>query len=57
MNVSDGPSQDTPSLVNVGVTSIVATTGVVPVLIATKEEISPEPGVVRPILGVSLVQE
>ena len=43
MNVSDGPSQDTPSLVNVGVTSIVATTGVVPVLIATKEEISPEP--------------
>ena len=56
MNVSDGPSQDTPSLVNVGVTSIVATTGDVPVLIALNDILS-VPLAANPILVVSLVQE
>ncbi len=40
-----------------GVTVIVATTGVVPVLVATNDGISPEPLAARPIEGSLFVQE
>ena len=56
VNVLAGPGQDTLPLVKVGVTTIVATTGDVPVLTAAKDTISPEPLAARLMEGVSLVQ-
>ena len=55
VNVFVGPGQDTLPLVKVGVTTIVATTEVVPALTAVKEAILPEPFAARPMEGVSLV--
>ena len=46
-----GPSHVLPSLVKCGVTTIVATTGAVPVFIATKDGISPLPVADNPIDG------
>jgi hypothetical protein len=43
--------------VKLGVTCIVAKTGLVPVLVAEKAGIFPLPDAPKPILGVSLVQE
>jgi len=51
-----GPMHGTEALVKVGVTIIVAMTGVVPALTAEKEAISPDPEAASPIPGVSLVQ-
>ena len=51
-----GPVQFTPLLVNVGVTTIVAITGAVPVLTAVNEAMLPVPNAKSPIPGVSLVQ-
>ena len=52
-----GPVQPTLPLVKVGVTTIVATTGVVPLFTAEKEGIFPFPEAANPIEAVSLVQE
>ena len=57
VNVCDGPSQLTSAFVNIGVTIIVATTGIVPVLIPLNEDIFPVPEASKPILSVSFVQE
>ena len=57
VNVSVGPSQLTPALVYVGVTTIVAVTGEVPLLTAVKEAMSPLPVAAKPILGVSFSHE
>ena len=51
-----GPVQLTPPFSNVGVTVIVATTGLVPVLIAVKTGISPVPDAANPIEVKSFVQ-
>ena len=51
-----GPVQGTPLLVNVGVTTIVAITGAVPVLVAVNDEMFPIPDAKSPIDGVSFVQ-
>ena len=51
-----GPVQLTPLLVNVGVTTMVATTGAVPVLTAVNEAMLPAPNAKSPIPGVSFVQ-
>ena len=51
-----GPVQLTPLLVKVGVTTMVAVTGAVPVLTAVNEAILPVPLAARPILVASFVQ-
>ena len=51
-----GPVQGTPPFVNVGVTTMVATTGEVPVLTAVNEAMLPVPNAKSPIPGVSFVQ-
>ena len=51
-----GPVQEVPSLAKVGVTTIVAITGKVPVLTVVKELMSPVPVAARPILVVLFVQ-
>ena len=55
-NVFEGPWQDTEPLVNVGVTTIVASTGANPELEAVNAPIFPVPLAARPIPGVSFVQ-
>ena len=50
-----GPAQPTAPLVKVGVTTIVAITGAVPVFTAVKEAILPIPEAARPMLVVELV--
>jgi len=50
-----GPAQPIEPLVKVGVTTIVATTGDVPVLTAAKEAILPVPEAARPMLVVVFV--
>ena len=50
------PVQEVLPFVKVGVTTIVATTGDVPELVAVNAEISPEPLSARPILVVLFVQ-
>ena len=50
------PTQETPPFVKVGVTTIEATAGDVPVLTAVKAGISPEPLAPSPMLVVPLVQ-
>jgi len=50
-----GPAQPTEPLVKVGVTTIVATTGEVPVFTAVNEAMFPVPDARSPIPGVSLV--
>ena len=49
VNVLLGPVHDTPSLVKVGVTVMVAITGAVPVFTATNDGILPLPLAARPI--------
>ena len=49
-----GPLQTTPP-VNTGVTTIVATTGLVPALVAVNVPMFPEPLAARPIDGALLV--
>ena len=56
VNVSGVPTQLTPLLVNVGVTVIVATTGAVVILVATKVGILPVPLAAIPIDGALFVQ-
>ena len=56
VNVLLIPVQLTPPLMKVGVTVIVAVTGVVPLFTAVKEGILPVPLAARPIAGVLLVQ-
>jgi hypothetical protein len=51
-----GPVQDIPPLVKVGVTTIVATTGAVVLLVAVNEAISPVPVAANPIEVALLVQ-
>ena len=51
-----GPVQGTPPFVNVGVTTMVATTGEVPVFTAVKAAMFPIPDAKSPIPGVSFVQ-
>ena len=51
-----GPVQLTPPLVKVGVTTIVAITGAVPVLTAVKLAMLPMPLAARPMLVSELVQ-
>ena len=50
-----GPAQPTEPFVNVGVTTMVATTGEVPVFTAVNEAMFPVPEAESPIPGVSLV--
>ena len=50
-----GPAQPTEPLVKVGVTTIVATTGEVPVFTAVNEAMFPVPDARSPIPGVSFV--
>jgi hypothetical protein len=50
------PVQVTPWLVKVGVTVIVAMTGALVMLVAVKEEISPEPEAASPMEGLEFVQ-
>jgi hypothetical protein len=57
VKVFDDPVQETLPLVKVGVTSIVATTGDVVVLVAVNEAMSPVPLAAKPILVVVLVHE
>ena len=52
-----GPLQEMPPLVWVGVTEMLATTGKVPVLEATKELMSPDPLAARPMALLLFVQE
>lgn len=56
VNVLDVPTQLTLPLVKVGVTVIVAVTGALVALVATKEAILPEPVAARPMDGVLLTQ-
>ena len=51
-----GPVQFTPPLLNVGVTTMVATTGADPVLTAVNEAMLPVPEDASPILANELVQ-
>ena len=55
MNVFAGPAQPTARLVKVGVTTIVATTGVIPPLTAAKAAILPDPAAARPMPGALFV--
>ena len=55
MNVFAGPAQPTDRFVKVGVTTMVATTGAVPVLTAAKAAILPDPAAARPMPGAELV--
>jgi len=57
VNVFVGPSQVIPPLAKCGVTTIVATTGTVPVLVAVKDIISSVPLAGNPIPGISFVHE
>ncbi|MNY24934.1 hypothetical protein D3C86_1586810 [compost metagenome] len=57
VNVFVGPVQLVPPLLKFGVTIIVATTGVVPLLTAVKEGIFPFPDAGNPIEAVLLVHE
>lgn len=50
------PEHETPPLVKVGVTAIVATTGDVPVLMAVNSGMFPVPVAVSPMVGSLLVQ-
>jgi hypothetical protein len=52
-----GPVQFTLPLLKVGVTIIVATSGVAPIFVAVKEGMFPDPEAVKPIDGILLVQE
>ena len=56
VNVTGVPEQLIPPFAKTGVTVIVATTGALPVLVAVKEAISPEPDAARPIEGALFVQ-
>lgn len=56
VKVCEGPIHVTEPFVKFGVTVIVATTGVVPVLTAVKAAMLPEPGEASPMPGVSFVQ-
>ena len=56
MKVSDGPGQLPDPKVKVGVTTMVATTGAVPVLREVKDAILPVPLAARPMPGWLLVQ-
>ena len=56
VNVSEVPTQLTPLFVNVGVTVMVATTGVVVILVATNVGILPAPLAAMPIDGALFVQ-
>ena len=56
VNVLDVPTQLTPALVKVGVMVMVAVTGVLLALVATKEAILPAPVAAKPIDGVLLTQ-
>ena len=56
VNVLDVPTQLTPAFVKVGVTVMVAVTGVLLALVATKEAILPAPVAAKPIDGVLLTQ-
>jgi hypothetical protein len=51
-----GPVQDIPALVKVGVTTIVATTGAVVLLVAVNKAIFPVPDAANPIEVALLVQ-
>jgi hypothetical protein len=55
VKLREGPGQSTEPLLKVGVTVIVAVTGVVPVFIGVKV-ISPIPSSFSPISGLLLVQ-
>ena len=57
VNVLVKPTHGIPPLVNVGVTTIVATTGVNPVFNAVKAGIGPDPLVGKPMLAFVFVQE
>jgi hypothetical protein len=56
VNVLDVPTQLTPALVKVGVTVIVAVTGLLVVLVAIKEAMLPAPVAANPIDGVLFTQ-
>ena len=56
VNVFVEPGQPAPPFVKVGVTTIVATTGDVPLLVAVKDAIPPVPVAANPIPGLLLVQ-
>ena len=56
VNVIEVPTQLTPALVYVGVTIMVAVTGAVVALVATKDPILPLPLAANPIEGVLLTQ-
>ena len=56
VNVREVPTQLTPLFVNVGVTVIYATTGVVVLLVATNVGIFPVPLAAMPIDGALFVQ-
>jgi len=51
-----GPTHDLPPFANVGVTTMVATTGAVVVLVAVKTAILLVPVAARPMPGLSFVQ-
>jgi hypothetical protein len=57
VNVFVGPVQFTLPLLKFGVTIIVAVTGTVPVFVAVKAGIFPDPEAASPIEVVLLVQE
>jgi hypothetical protein len=52
----DGPGQETPLLLKVGVTVIVATTGPIPLLTTRKLSISPVPNAGNPMEGALFTQ-
>lgn len=56
VNVLDVPKQLTPALVKVGVTVMVAVTGELLALVATKEAIFPDPVAASPIEGELFTQ-
>ena len=56
VNVTGVPEQFVPPLAKTGVTVIVATTGALPVLVAVKDAMFPEPEAARPIDGALFVQ-
>ncbi len=56
VNVFAGPSQVTDPFSKWGVTTIVATSGDVPALVAVNDGIFPVPLAASPIVGWSLVQ-
>ena len=56
VKVFDGPLQLVPPLVKVGVTVMVAMTGLDPVLVVVNEGILPVPEAASPIEGAELVQ-